>query len=135
MAEPPEDYKKFLFEKFSAPVAEMLLKGYGKQKVLDEGNPDCEHGKILYANNAFDGQAWWCDNCSRHEMMGYSPGLIIKFPPHALIRTPNPQFGGEGVYSHRANANGIVEGMLPNEERVITEDAQIKLEKFLEKHR
>lgn len=77
-------------------------------KVLNEGKPNCKHEKILYENNMFDGQAWWCDihDCGRHEQLGYSPGDKIKFPSNTLISTPNPKYGGERFYAFRTNDKG-----------------------------
>jgi len=75
-------------------------------EVLSDGNPDCKHGRIFYINNSFDGQAWWCDECERHERIGYHPGYEIKFPPNALISTPNPKFGKEQFYAFRTNDDG-----------------------------
>lgn len=77
-----------------------------EQEVLNEGDPNCQHFHILYIDNAFDGQAFWCDNCPRHERIDYSPGFIMKFPVNALISTPNPKYGGEDFYAFRADNDG-----------------------------
>jgi hypothetical protein len=82
-----------------------------EQEVLDSGDQECKHSRIFYIDNSFDGQAWWCDGCSRHERMGYSPGFIIKFPMNALISTPNPKYGGKGFYAFRTNDEGKVEDL------------------------
>lgn len=87
-------------------------------QVLDEGDPECKHNYILYIDNAFDGQAWWCDECGRYKRMGYCPGEKIRFPPDAYIRTLNPDYGGEEVYSWRADSDGVVRRTLPLEERI-----------------
>ena len=77
-------------------------------QVLKKGGLNCKHDKVLYIDNAFDGQAFWCDmpDCGRHERIPYSPGNRIRFPASALIRTPNPKYGGEEFYSFRADSNG-----------------------------
>ena len=100
-----------------------------KIEVLKEGDENCSHDYILYIHNAFDGQAWWCDNpsCERHERMDYYPGKKMSFPPHAYIRTPNPHFGGEEVYSHQADADGIVGSDLPEAEQILRTDLESKL--------
>ena len=87
-----------------------------QQYILNAGHPDCKHPRILYINNSFDGQAWWCDDCERHERMDYSPGFKIRFPGNALISTPNERFGGSDFYSYRANQNGVVEKVLNRNE-------------------
>ena len=77
-----------------------------EQEVLDSGDQKCKHSHIFYIDNSFDGQAWLCDDCSRHERMGYSPGVIMRFPVNALISTPNPKYGGEDFYAFRADNDG-----------------------------
>lgn len=66
---------------------------------------------MFYIDNAFDGQAWWCDvaECSRHERMDYSPGFKMRFSPSVLISTPNPKYGGENFYSFKTNDKGAAE--------------------------
>ncbi|HKZ34187.1 MAG TPA: hypothetical protein VJ142_03070 [Candidatus Nanoarchaeia archaeon] len=88
-----------------------------EQQVLNEGDSGCLHHRVLYIDNAFDGQAWWCDvsGCGRHERMDYSPGFKMKFPRDALIRTPNPEYGGENTYVFRANSEGLAK-LLPRTE-------------------
>ncbi len=68
-------------------------------------------------NNSFDGQAYWCDGCSRHQRTDYSPGHIIPFPIGSLISIPNPKYGGENFYSFRADLEGKMQ-VLPKDERV-----------------
>ncbi|MBA7595908.1 hypothetical protein ES703_02873 [subsurface metagenome] len=80
-----------------------------EQEVLDSGDQECKHSRIFYIDNSFDGQAWRCDDCSRHERMGYSPGFIMKFPVKALISTPNPKYGGKDFYAFRVNDEGKAE--------------------------
>lgn len=80
-----------------------------EQEVLDSGDQKCKHSHIFYIDNSFDGQAWRCDDCSRHERIGYSPGFIMKFPVNALISTPNPKYGEENFYAFRANDEGKAE--------------------------
>ena len=87
-----------------------------KQYILNSGHTDCKHPRILYIDNCFDGQAWWCDDCERHERMDYSPGFKIRFPANALIRTPNPRSGGLDFYSFRANQEGVAEETLDRNE-------------------
>lgn len=79
--------------------------------VLNEGNLDCNHGRVFYEDNSFDGQAFWCDikGCGRHVCLGYSPGDKLKFPSDALISTPNPEYGGEVFYAFRVNDEGLAE--------------------------
>ena len=88
-----------------------------KLEILNEGNPECEHRHVEYISNAFDGQAFWCDDCPRHERLPYSPGEKIRFPSRAFIRTPNPQHGDSETYSHQADEKGIVRGILSPEKR------------------
>jgi len=83
-------------------------RGQPESQILNEGNPDCIHARIFYIDNAFDGQAWWCDDCPRHDRIGYSPGYKIKLPPNALISTPNPKFGKEQFYAFRTNDDSVV---------------------------
>lgn len=87
------------------------LEELAEQEVLNHGNPNCQHSRVFYIDNAFDGQAWWCDvsGCERHERMDYSPGYKMKFPVNALISTPNPKYGGEDFYAFRANNEGRAE--------------------------
>ena len=89
-----------------------------EQKVLNQGNPGCQHPRVFYLDNGLDGQAWGCDDCERQERMAYSPGFKIRFPGNALISTPNERFGGLDFYSHRANQNGVVEKRLDRNEWV-----------------
>ena len=82
------------------------------QKILNPGNADCKHSYILYIDNKFDGQAWWCDQCTRQERMNYNPDIKILFPAEAYLRTlPEPQ--EEMQYDWQVNAQGRVEGRLP----------------------
>ncbi len=83
-----------------------------QQCILNARHPDCKHPRILYIDNAFDGQAFWCDDCPRHERMDYSPGFKIRFPANALISTPNEEYGRENFYAFRANSEGVVEKKL-----------------------
>jgi len=95
-----------------------------KIHVLNEGDSNCLHTHVFYIDNAFDGQAWWCDICPRHEKIDYSPGEKILFPPLALISTPNPEYGGEEVYTFRANKEGRVtkKDILFPEQRILRKD-------------
>jgi len=131
------EYKNFLCSALHLPadIAKKLVSEYGKHEVLDRGDSNCNHQKVLYIDNSFDGQAWWCDDCSRHERLRYTPGEIIKFPPYARIRTPNSKSGGEKVYAYRADINGIVKGILPIKKRSITKDAEKQLKLLLKKHK
>ena len=92
------------------------LREKAEQEVLNQGDSECKHSRIFYIDNAFDGQAFWCDDCSRHERMDYSPGFKIKFPANVLISTPNPDYGGKSFYAFRANEKGIVDKYLNKEE-------------------
>lgn len=85
--------------------------------VLNEGESDCKHERVLYEDVPFDGQSWRCDmrGCGRHERVAYSPGDKIRFPIGALISTPNPKYGGEKFYAFRANAEGLAEPLNRNE--------------------
>ena len=76
--------------------------------IIAEGNRvDCKHSYIIYVDDGFPhGQNWWCDlpRCGHYEGTAhYEPGAKIRFPPFAFIRTSNPTFGSEEIYSHRAN--------------------------------
>ena len=97
------DIEKEFRENFGRDLEESV-----SQIVLDKGNLDCEHQRIFYIDNAFDGQAWWCDDCSRHERMDYSPGFKIKFPKNTLISTPNPEYGAEKFYAFRTDDKRFV---------------------------
>ncbi len=99
-----------------------------KLQVLNEGNPNCSHPYVYYIDNALDGQAFWCDvpGCGRHEKMDYSPGVKILFPPQAYIRTPNPMNGGEEVYAHKADQDGIVRDILPAEKQIHRKDLKLE---------
>lgn len=89
-----------------------------------EGKPECSHAKIYYENTGLLGsQGWRCDapDCGRVVTLEYDPGAAgrrISFPPNALIRTPNPDYGAENWYSHKANEHGVCTAPLPKEERV-----------------
>lgn len=100
--------KESLEHKFKESFGRSLEKP-AEQEVLDSGDQECKHLRIYHIDNAFDGQAWWCDDCSRHERIDYSPGFIMKFPANALISTPNPKYGGEDFYAFRANDEGKAE--------------------------
>ena len=78
------------------------IKEPAEQEILNEGNFNCKHLRVFYIDNAFDGQAFWCDDCKRHERMDYSPGYKIKFPANALISTPNAFYGGNFFYSFKS---------------------------------
>jgi len=95
-----------------------------ESQVLNEGNPQCSHSHVHYIDNAFDGQAWWCDEpkCKRHERIDYSPEHKIKFPPHAFIRNFTNKF-----YCYQANDEGIVTGELPREKWIPYETLDSKL--------
>jgi len=91
--------------------------------IIAEGNRvDCKHSYIIYVDDGFPhGQNWWCDlpRCGHYEGTAhYEPGAKIRFPPFAFIRTSNPTFGSEEIYSHRANENGIVMELLPEDQRL-----------------
>lgn len=88
---------------------------------MNQGSSECNHSHIFYVQEPFDGQAFWCDNedCKRHERIPYSKetaGQVMNFPVGALIRTPNPKYGGEDVYAFCADENGEAE-LLPRELR------------------
>ncbi len=100
-------------ESFGRNLGEKVI-----QEVLNEGNVECNHRYIFYINNAFDGQAWWCDNCRRHERMDYSPEFKIKFPANALISTPNLEYGGESFYAFKTDKEGIADKALDKKEWV-----------------
>ncbi len=105
-----------------------------ENRILDEGNPNCEHEFIDYVDNKFDGQAFWCDmsDCNRHERIGYSPGHVMEFPSGSYIRNPNPKFGIRGVYSHKADENGIA-SLLDEVNRLIkveTEDGGVEFSHY-----
>lgn len=88
--------------------------------VLNEGNLNCNHNRVYYVDNAFDGQAWWCDEptCKRHEIIYYSPGEKIRFPLNAFIRTPNPEYGEGKFYAYQSNNEGAVTAVLPKDKWV-----------------
>lgn len=91
-----------------------------ENKVFYEGNPECKHDRVLYIDFGITGQSWHCDypECERQEAIGYSDsGEKIKFPPLAYIMTENAKFGGHGVYSHRADENGLAK-LLSEKERI-----------------
>jgi hypothetical protein len=106
IAEPPED------------IPQSVVTKYGILEIWNEGNSKCKHEHVLYADNAFEGQSWWCDDCPRAESLNYSPGLKIPFPSNSYIRTQNPEFGEGLFYTHKANEEGISEGVLPKDEWV-----------------
>ncbi len=82
-----------------------------RNEIVNMGSKDCTHPYICYIDNAFDGQAFWCDMCAYQEQMDYNPGEKLVFPPHAYIRTG----GRDGTYAWQANAEGIVTEILPIE--------------------
>jgi hypothetical protein len=96
-------------------------------EILNEGKIGCAHRFVYFIDNAFDGKAWWCDEplCERQEKTGQ--GEKIMFPANAYIRTPNPAFGGEAVYAHRADSTGDVKDILPESERVQHKDLVSRL--------
>jgi hypothetical protein len=95
-----------------------------QQQVVNPGKPDCVHPRVFYQDMGLMGsQSWSCDvpGCDRQESLKYDPphaGRRMRFPPSALVRTPNPDFGGERFYSHQANTQGVVEKEFLKEERV-----------------
>jgi len=99
------------------------------QTAMNKGNPNCKHQHVNYIDNGFDGQAWWCDetDCERHEKMNYSAGEKIIFPSNALIRTPNPEFGGGSFYAHKADSDGIVRNRLQKQEWIPYENIESKI--------
>ncbi len=110
-------------------IEELFKKEFGRDikepaliDVLNIGDETCKHERVFYVDNAFDGQAWWCDDCPRHERMDYSPGNIIKFPSNALISTPNLKFGGYSFYGLRADSNGIVSYAFSRDDRIPRRD-------------
>lgn len=103
-----ENFRKIFRREINQPVP---------INILNEDDKDCNHDRIFYINNSFDGQAFWCDKCTRHERMNYSPGFTIKFPPSALISSPNPKYGAEEFYAFRADKEGVALE-LPKEEWV-----------------
>ena len=98
-----------MVEKSLEQKSEEVFEKPATQEILNPGNKKCKHPHIYYIDNAFDGQAWWCDDCSRHERIDYSSGFIMKFPIGALISTPNPKYGREDFYAFRANDEGRAE--------------------------
>ena len=112
IAEIPIDLKHE-YGKLRPDLAAMLMSTYGLHEVLDKGHPNCSHERVLYTEEGFDGSVLYCDECSMHEKLGYSPGLKIPFPPNALIRTPDPKLGEGKYYSRKANESGIIENELP----------------------
>lgn len=98
-----KDLEKDFIENFGRNLGEKA-----DQEILNEGNSECKHNRIFYIDNAFDGQAYWCDDCERHERMDYSPGFKMRFPQNALISTPNPGYWKEGVYSFKTDEKCIV---------------------------
>lgn len=112
IAEIPEDLKQRYLAS-GLKTAQDMIDQYGLHQVLDKGNPECMHQRVFYEENAFDGSALYCDDCPRHERLGYSPGLKMPFPQDALIRTPNLKLGGGKYYSRKANERGVVENELP----------------------
>src|SRR3989344_6897022 len=99
---------------FFKPLADIekgrrpIDQGQPQSQVLNEGDIKCNHGRVYYIDNAFDGQAWWCDDCPRHEKIDYSPGYKIKFLQNSLISTPNQEYGAEQFYAFRTDDKGIV---------------------------
>lgn len=79
-----------------------------KIEVINEGSLECSHSRGNYLRNGFDGDAYWCDECTYHIRRDYSPGHPFPFPPNSLISTPNPQYGGLEFYSFKVNERGDV---------------------------
>ena len=112
----PVESPEFLREEFRRTYGRDINEP-APQVLHNVGNPDCKHDRVFYDDERLMGQYLWCDlpNCGRHESMAYSPNHKMKFPPGALISTPNQQYGGENFYSFKANEQGIA-GLLPKDQ-------------------
>ena len=114
----PNDIVEAYEKRVGFHVARRLVQQYGNHEILNEGDPSCHHRIVYYIDNKFDRQAWWCDACSRHERLGYTPGKIMRFPPNSYLRTPNPEYGAESVYAWKTDKDGNVEELPFNKRRV-----------------
>lgn len=120
-----EDLKIFILLGDPKEVAEYFNET-AIREILNQGHLKCRHEYVDYLDNDFDGQAWWCDICSRHERLDYSPAQKIRFPPNAYIRCPNPDFGDNDTYAHKANDEGVSMGVLPEKDRPHKSDLEAK---------
>ena len=97
------------------PRVKKFYREYGRSiherapvEIVNDGDPSCLHEKICYLSDGFEGQAFWCDLCDRHERIDYSPGYKIPLPPNSLVRTPNPQYGNGQFYAFKVDEDGEV---------------------------
>lgn len=117
IAEIPPSLEKEYNKTLNPVSSSELAARYGMLKIFDAGNPDCLHPRIFFIDNAFDGQAWWCDECPRHEKLEYSPGLKMPFPSDTLISASDPEHGEKKFYGWKTDKFGKAHE-LPREEWV-----------------